>query len=192
MEMVSPAAFGPLLVGYHTDPLCGVVAVPAASNSRAHRPSRLSNVYPLVGQNGVPNMGQNGVPLDAQQQQQMQMQLQAQAHARQSSQQLHGQHAGSQQALQQQQLLQQHQQQQYAQQARNQVPSHGGARDDRGQQASQKRRKHDDGPEAEEEGEEGADGEDLTPYCFCHRPSFGEVRSPSLTDPSGCSYGMRI
>lgn len=48
---------------------------------------------------------------------------------------------------------------------------HGGAGSGHG---GQKRKRHDE-EESADTGEEGAEGEDMTPYCFCHRPSFGEV-----------------
>lgn len=43
-------------------------------------------------------------------------------------------------------------------------------------QHTQKRRKKEEEGTDEEIEEEGVEGEDSTPYCFCQRPSFGEVR----------------
>lgn len=36
-------------------------------------------------------------------------------------------------------------------------------------------RDEDDSMSVSVEGEAEQEGEDMTPYCFCHRPSFGEV-----------------
>jgi len=40
---------------------------------------------------------------------------------------------------------------------------------------NKRRREQEEEAETAEEG----DGEDLTPYCFCARPSFGEVSRPT-------------
>ena len=46
------------------------------------------------------------------------------------------------------------------------------------QAGNKRKREQDDGGSrrAQDEYEGEAEGEDLTPYCFCQRPSFGEVR----------------
>ena len=53
-----------------------------------------------------------------------------------------------------------------------------------------KRKRGDEERKAVEEVETEIEGEDLTPYCFCQRPSFGEVRS-SPSCPSHCRSRCR-
>lgn len=138
----------------------------SASGSRVARPSRLNTVYP---NNQSPHshlsVGQMA------QQQQLHLQQQAQRmHVQQQQQQQMVVQQQQQQIMQQQQQLQQQQQQlQSQQQSGNHLPN--------GHSSSHNKRRRISDGDADEDGadEEGADGEDTTPYCFCQRPSFGEV-----------------
>ncbi|GAA5895870.1 hypothetical protein JCM5296_006689 [Sporobolomyces johnsonii] len=146
----------------------------AAGSSRRAGPSRLQNVayastpggpgspQPLGGQHPQSAQQQPNLAFIAQQQQLQQQQIrlavQAQALAAQQAANQHHvqqlqQMQGHQQQLQQQQQQQQHQQQ---------------------QQANKRKRQEEQSPQPTPE-EEGGEAEDLTPYCFCHRPSFGEM-----------------
>jgi len=124
-------------------------------------PSRLQNVAygapgssPQLGQLG--QNGQSNLALLAQQQQQQQHQMQQ--HQMRLA--VQAQALAAQQAANQHQQLQQFQhQQQLAQQ----------------QQNNKRKRQEEQSPAPTIE-EENGEAEDLTPYCFCHRPSFGEVR----------------
>ncbi|GAA5991339.1 hypothetical protein JCM11641_004804 [Rhodosporidiobolus odoratus] len=129
----------------------------AAAGSRRAGPSRLQNVAYAspapMGTPGAPQPQPNHLAF-LQQQQQMQQMQQRFAHAQA-------------QALQQQ-AQQQQQQILQAQQAQAQAVA---------QAQGRKRKQEDDsraGSVREEESVE-AEGEDLTPYCFCQRPSFGEM-----------------
>lgn len=126
----------------------------SGSAARGARPSRLATVYPIPQGNGQ-HSPHNANQLAQQQHQHLQQAQQIQLQQQQQQQMLR---------QQQQQLLQQQQQQQHS---HHQAHSNG----------TKQRRRNTEG-EAEEEADEGeADGEDQTPYCFCQRPSFGEVRS---------------
>lgn len=164
---VTPGHNG-LPAGYNYAGTPGTPGTPVggASANRRAGPSRLQNV--AYASPGVPGTPQPGVPLQSaasaaflQQQQQMQaQQLRIAAHAQ-------AQAAAQQQYATQQQLAQL----QAAQQAHHQAQAAA-------VQAGNKRKREQDdaGRRAQDEYEGEAEGEDLTPYCFCHRPSFGEVR----------------
>lgn len=153
--------------GYPGTPGTPGTPLGSAGGSRRAGPSRLQNVaYASPGVPGTPQPGGGQTPQGAnhafmQQQQQMQAaqlriaqaQAQAQAHAQQ-------QYANHQQLA----------QYQAAQQAQTQAQSQAA-------QAGNKRKRDQEagGKPAQDEYEGEAEGEDLTPYCFCHRPSFGEV-----------------
>ncbi|GAA6059361.1 hypothetical protein JCM10212_003259 [Sporobolomyces blumeae] len=132
-----------------------------ASGSRRAAPSRLQNIaYGAPGAGTPQGMGQQGqgqpnLALLAQQQQQQQQYQQHQMRLAVQAQALAAQQA----ANQHQQLQQLQQQQQLAQQ----------------QQQQNKRKRQEEQSPAPTIEEEGGEAEDLTPYCFCHRPSFGEM-----------------
>ncbi|GAA5985230.1 hypothetical protein JCM5350_004280 [Sporobolomyces pararoseus] len=134
----------------------------AASASRRGGPSRLQNVaYGSPAANPqLAQMGQNGqsnLALLAQQQQHQQQQM----HQHQMRLALQAQALSAQQAANQNQQLQQLQQQQLQQQ---QQQHHGN-----------KRKRQEEQSPAPTVEEENGEAEDMTPYCFCHRPSFGEM-----------------
>ncbi|GAA5923041.1 uncharacterized protein JCM15063_003508 [Sporobolomyces koalae] len=125
---------------------------------RRGAPSRLQNVaYGTPGASpGLGQMGQNpNLALLAQQQQQ-----QHQMHQHQMRLAMQAQALSAQQAVNQNQQLQQLQQQQLHQQQ---------------QQHGNKRKRQEEQSPAPTIEEESGEAEDLTPYCFCHRPSFGEM-----------------
>ncbi|GAA5861390.1 hypothetical protein JCM3774_000233 [Rhodotorula dairenensis] len=156
-----------LPAGYNYAGTPGTPGTPTggASANRRAGPSRLQNV--AYASPGVPGTPQPGVPPQSaasaaflQQQQQMQaQQLRIAAHAQ-------AQAAAQQQYATQQQFAQL----QAAQQAHHQAQAAA-------VQAGNKRKREQDdaGRRAQDEYEGEAEGEDLTPYCFCHRPSFGEM-----------------
>ncbi|GAA5877254.1 hypothetical protein JCM16303_006215 [Sporobolomyces ruberrimus] len=134
-----------------------------SSASRRGAPSRLQNV--AYGTPGAPpqlgQLGQNGqanLALLAQQQQHQQQQM----HQHQMRLALQAQALSAQQAANQNQQLQQMQQQQM--QHHQQQQQHGN-----------KRKRQEEQSPAPTIEEESGEAEDLTPYCFCHRPSFGEM-----------------
>lgn len=156
-----------LPAGYNYAGTPGTPGTPigGASANRRAGPSRLQNV--AYASPGTPGTPQPGVPQHSattaaflQQQQQMQaQQLRIAAHAQ-------AQAAAQQQYATQQQIAQL----QAAQQAHHQAQAAA-------VQAGNKRKREQDdgGRRAQDEYEGEAEGEDLTPYCFCHRPSFGEM-----------------
>lgn len=190
---VTPGANGmPAGYGYAGTP--GTPGTPlggASSRRAAAGPSRLHNVAyasPAHGTPGAHGIGTPGQPgaggqaapnlafLQQQQQQMQQAQLriaQAQAH------QLAQQQLASQAQLAQLQAQQQHG-------GAGAHPGMGGGAmgahgvGHLGAGIGVKRKRGDeDVKRGHDEVETEAEGEDLTPYCFCHRPSFGEVRSTS-------------
>lgn len=170
--------------------------VVTAGSARAHRPSRLSNVNYPVGTSAPLTAGMQQQIQQQLQQQQLQQQQLANHQSQQTllahSQQLNSLTPQQQQALQQSQQMQLQQQQLAQRQAlhasqQQQLQSQSQSLAQQQQIASshhhvqKKRRKNEDDGTDEEGEEEGVDGEDSTPYCFCQRPSFGEVRLPFLT-----------
>ncbi|GAA6010132.1 hypothetical protein JCM11491_005355 [Sporobolomyces phaffii] len=135
----------------------------AAASRRGGAPSRLQNVAygPPGGSPQLGQLGQNGqanLALLAQQQQHQQQQM----HQHQMRLALQAQALSAQQAANQSQQLAQLQQQQLHQQQQQ-------------QQHGNKRKRQEEQSPAPTIEEENGEAEDLTPYCFCHRPSFGEM-----------------
>ncbi|GAA6047882.1 Chromatin modification-related protein [Rhodotorula toruloides] len=147
----------------------GTPGTPLGSSSAANRragPSRLQNVAYASPAPGTPH----GLPPHAQQQQQQQQQpnlafLQQQQQMQ--ANQLRIAQAQAQ-ALAQQQFSTQAQFAQLQAQAQaQQAQQHAGG--------ANKRKRGEEDRRGHEEVEGEAEGEDMTPYCFCHRPSFGEM-----------------
>ncbi|ORY90188.1 hypothetical protein BCR35DRAFT_328824 [Leucosporidium creatinivorum] len=179
---IAPPQSSPPIAGYPYSPSASgsgtpLAPTPGGSSNRVARPSRLQTVttYP----NSAPGTsshsgghptggggGGGGTPAQAAQLQQQQ--LAQHQHLQQQQMRL----AAQAQALAAQQMA--NQQQMQAMQSGHAHHGGAGSGGGGGGHGGQKRKRHDE-EESADTGEEGGEGEDMTPYCFCHRPSFGEM-----------------
>ncbi|GAA6002604.1 hypothetical protein JCM10207_007586 [Rhodosporidiobolus poonsookiae] len=152
---------------YAQSPGAGTPGTPmGGAASRRAGPSRLQNVAYASPAPGTPQAALQQQQQQQQQQpnlaflQQQQQMQQAQLRIAQAQAQAQQQQLAHQQLLANQQLLQ------------AQAQAHAQAQ---AAHAGNKRKRQDDDGKGREEESVEAEGEDLTPYCFCQRPSFGEM-----------------